>query len=182
MSFRYSEHIHGVLEASQLSLDKYLRLWPSSTRAPWHTKYGMAKLEVSLVSCLAPQGKQTHNDIKPENILLQHGITLHGLPGDSRSTRAMIACKAESSSWRSSCCAGLKIAPGCLQARQSGGSWCQVKLADFGLAQWSVERQRDAALASDCSCTLELSLGLCWSKELMAYSLWCLGLAEPPAS
>ena len=34
----------------------------------------------------------------------------------------------------------------------------QVKLADFGLAQWSVERQRDAALATDSgSCVLELS-------------------------
>ncbi|CAE7773196.1 Aurkb [Symbiodinium pilosum] len=76
---------------------------------------GLAAITRQVSSALAfiHKGKQTHNDIKPENILLR---------------------KSES------------------------GDHLVVKLADFGLAQWSVERQRDA--------------------ELMAYSLWCLGLDE----
>ncbi|CAE7824091.1 Serine/threonine-protein kinase pdik1l-A [Symbiodinium microadriaticum] len=77
---------------------------------------GLAAITRQISSALAfiHKSKQTHNDIKPENILLR---------------------------------------------KAAAGDHLVVKLADFGLAQWSVERQRDA--------------------ELMAYSLWCLGLAEP---
>ncbi|CAE7605409.1 pdik1-a [Symbiodinium natans] len=77
---------------------------------------GLAAIARQVSSALAfiHKSKQTHNDIKPENILLR---------------------------------------------KAAAGDHLVVKLADFGLAQWSVERQRDA--------------------ELMAYSLWCLGLDEP---
>mmetsp|Transcript_25537 Transcript_25537/g.59319 ORF Transcript_25537/g.59319 Transcript_25537/m.59319 type:complete len:310 (-) Transcript_25537:39-968(-) len=76
---------------------------------------GLAAILRQVTAALAflHKSKQTHNDIKPENILLKKGPGQHLI----------------------------------------------VKLADFGLAQWSIDRQRDS--------------------ELTAYTLWCIGLNEP---